>query len=157
MQCKWRTCNQEFLVRILYSYRAVNSTYYLSLHIEHRRKQIVNTAPHTPVPATTVFAREAAPLYLPDLDTFLSKLQAPSFSRFASGVRVGKKIVGSGMFPPMDQLAATGKSIVDLETNSTVSPAWRNRESIIGGISNATLSITVGISYKRKTVHCPYH
>ncbi|KAL5495406.1 hypothetical protein ACEPAI_869 [Sanghuangporus weigelae] len=46
------------------------------------------------------------------------------------------------MFPPMDRLAAAKRSLVDLQTNSIVPPAWRNRTSVLGGVSNAILSIT---------------
>lgn len=101
------------------------------------------TIPHTPVPATTVFAYDAAPLYLPDLDDYISRLKSPSFTSYPTGVRVGKTVIGQGMFPPMDRLAATKKSLVDLEHNSAVAPSWRNRNSIFGGLVNLALGLTV--------------
>lgn len=50
------------------------------------------------------------------------------------------------MFPPMDALAATGKSIEDLETNTTVAPWWRNKTGILGIFNNAILGLTVSCS-----------
>ncbi|KII93751.1 hypothetical protein PLICRDRAFT_101645 [Plicaturopsis crispa FD-325 SS-3] len=46
------------------------------------------------------------------------------------------------MFPPMERLAASGKSIEDLETNYIPAPAWRNRNSIFGSLSNILLGFT---------------
>ncbi|EJD04096.1 uncharacterized protein FOMMEDRAFT_133444 [Fomitiporia mediterranea MF3/22] len=46
------------------------------------------------------------------------------------------------MFPPMDRLTAISRSLVDLETNSSIPPTWENRTSILGGISNTAISIT---------------
>ena len=103
------------------------------------------TVPHTPVPATTIFAYDAAPLHLPDLDSYLSRLPAPSFTPYLTGVRVGKKVTGQGMFPPMDHLAATKRSIADLEHNSKIAPSWRNRNSILGGLVNLALGVTVSV------------
>ncbi|KDR84944.1 hypothetical protein GALMADRAFT_1322109 [Galerina marginata CBS 339.88] len=40
------------------------------------------------------------------------------------------------MFPPLEALAKTGRSIEDLESNSTIAPAWRNRDSLLGGSTN---------------------
>lgn len=51
--------------------------------------------------------------------------------------------MGAGMFPPMDRLAATGKSIQDLENNNVVLPAWKNRNSIFGALLNVVLGVTV--------------
>lgn len=115
----------------------------------HRTTQTVGkarsyiTIPHTPVPATSVFAYDAAPLYLPDLDDYISRLKSPSFTSYPTGVRVGKTVNGQGMFPPMDRLATTKKSLVDLELNSAVAPSWRNRNSIFGGFVNLALGLTV--------------
>lgn len=107
--------------------------------------------PHTPIPATTIFARDAAPLYIPHLDEYISTIPAPSFpslpvvSQYSgSGKGKGKeKTTGSGMFPPMDRLAATGKTLDDLEHNSEVAPGWRNRDTIFGILTSAALGLTV--------------
>lgn len=48
------------------------------------------------------------------------------------------------MFPPMDQLAATKKSLQDLEANNVIAPAWRNRNTIIKGLVDTVLGVTVG-------------
>lgn len=100
---------------------------------------IATPASHIPIPATTIFARDAAPLYLPHLDDYLATLPAPSFPNFPSK----DKKKGVPMFPPMDHLAATGKSLEDLEDNSQVAPWWRNRTSIFGTLTGWALGLTV--------------
>lgn len=101
--------------------------------------------PHSPIPATTVFARNAAPLFIPHLDEYISSIPAPSFPSILSHGRIkGKEIAtGTGMFPPMDRLAATGKTLDDLEHNSQVAPGWRNRDTIFGILVSAALGLTV--------------
>ncbi len=47
------------------------------------------------------------------------------------------------MFPPMDKLAETGKALQDLEYNSVVAPGWRDRNSVLGGLTNLAIGITV--------------
>ena len=81
-----------------------------------------SAAVHRPVPATTLFRRNTAPLYLPKLDKYLSSLPAPEFTKW--GGKGKEKDVP--MFPPMEQLAASKRTIDDLEHNSTVTPAWRD-------------------------------
>lgn len=103
--------------------------------------------PHTPIPLTTILARDAAPLYLPKLDAYIASLLPPSFSHMPCMPKGEEKEVA--MFPPMDTLAATGKSIEDLETNSTVPPWWRNGKGILGTINNAVLGLTVRYSYMK--------
>ncbi|KDQ63598.1 hypothetical protein JAAARDRAFT_119276 [Jaapia argillacea MUCL 33604] len=46
------------------------------------------------------------------------------------------------MFPPFDILAASGKTIDDLEKNSQIAPTWRNRDSILSGLVSIVLGIT---------------
>ncbi|KAH9486975.1 hypothetical protein JR316_0001041 [Psilocybe cubensis] len=89
-----------------------------------------------PVPALSVFSRNAYPLWLPKLDHHIALLSAPYLDD-----GVDSRL--DGMFPPMDDLAKTGRSIDDLETNSTVAPAWRNRTSIIGGSTNFLIGFLV--------------
>ncbi|KJA29472.1 hypothetical protein HYPSUDRAFT_32950 [Hypholoma sublateritium FD-334 SS-4] len=90
--------------------------------------------PHNPVPATVVFARDAFPLSLPKLDRYLSSLPPP---------RLGDEDNDDNgtMFPPLDQLAKTKKSLDDLESNSIVAPAWRNSTSIINTAANLLISL----------------
>ncbi|THH34000.1 hypothetical protein EUX98_g138 [Antrodiella citrinella] len=88
---------------------------------------------HTPIPASVIFSRSAAPLYLSHLDNFIATLPAPSFPILE------KK---GAMFPPMDRLAATGKTLEDLENNNQVAPYWRNRTSIFGTLTGWVLGIT---------------
>ncbi|KAI0322650.1 hypothetical protein OF83DRAFT_1048810 [Amylostereum chailletii] len=92
---------------------------------------------HTPISASTLFSRRAAPLSLPQLDKYISSLEVPSFSvaRHANNTM-------PSMFIPMDKLAASGRSLEDLQANSKVAPAWRNRNSILGSLVGIALGIT---------------
>lgn len=92
-----------------------------------------------PVPATVIFGTGACPLYLPELDNFLSNLPAKTFPPYASNLQVGN----TNIFPPMDLFMAAGKSLKDLENNNVVPPTWRNRNSIFGALVNIVLGITV--------------
>ncbi|KAH8100667.1 hypothetical protein BXZ70DRAFT_1008156 [Cristinia sonorae] len=94
--------------------------------------------PHKPIPASDIFKRNAAPLYLPQLDDYLATLPAPSFPDFPHKGK-GKEVP---MFPPMDQLAASGRTIEDLESNSEIPPWWRNRDSIFGTLKGWALGLT---------------
>lgn len=94
---------------------------------------------HSPIPASVVFSRSAAPLYLPHLDSYLAGLPAPVFPVFLSK----DKSKGAPMFPPMDRLAAAGRTLEDLEDNSEVAPWWRNRVSIFGFLTGWALALTV--------------
>ena len=97
---------------------------------------LVPSSDHTPVPATAVFARRAAPLYLPKLDKYLSSIPPPEFRDIPQSQ--------STMFSPMDKLAETGKSLDDLETN-TRPRTWRNRNTILGSIVSIVLGVTVSL------------
>jgi hypothetical protein len=89
---------------------------------------------HAPVPATVLFARDAAPLHLPKLDKYLSSFPPPRLSQ-----DVDHKVP----FPPMGNLAKLGLSLDDLETNRTKIPAWRNRNNILGSAVNIVLGVMV--------------
>lgn len=93
------------------------------------------TSPHTPIPATVVFARNAPPLSLPKLDKYLSKLRPPLFAEAK-----GKEPV---MFPPMEQLAKTGSTIENLEYNFKPAPWYRNRNTLLGSAVNLIIGTTV--------------
>lgn len=93
------------------------------------------STPHTPIPATVVFARNAPSLSLPKLDEYLSKLIPPSFAHATAKEPT--------MFPPMDQLAKSGSTIEDLEYNLKIAPWYRNRNTLLGSAVNAVLGITV--------------
>ncbi|KAG6814066.1 hypothetical protein H0H92_003113 [Tricholoma furcatifolium] len=96
---------------------------------------------HIPIPSTVVFARNAPPLYLPDLDQFISSMPAPSFSSTAN------------MFPPMNNISSAGKTLDDLEFNSTIAPAWRNRKTLLGIIVSIVLGVTVKSNKSIDTNH----
>jgi hypothetical protein len=98
-------------------------------------------ASHVPVPATTIFARNSAPLYLPKLDAYLSRLERPQFT-IPEGT--GK----TPMFAPMDRLAASGSTIEQLEANSPL-PSFASRNVILGAISTAFVGLTVRFSLNR--------
>lgn len=90
---------------------------------------------HKPVAATVVFSRNAFPLSLPKLDRYLSSLPPPF---------LGDENEATGaMFPPLDQLANTGRSLDDLESNSTIAPTWRNQTSILNSLTNLFISLLV--------------
>ena len=68
---------------------------------------------HKPIPAPVVFSRGAYPLSLPKLDEYLASLPLPLRGSECSSSR-------GGMFPPMDALTKTGRSLEDLETEEPV-------------------------------------
>lgn len=106
--------------------------------------------PHVPVPATVVFGRNAAPLHLPKLDNYLASLSPPVFSP-----QHGQ--ADPRMFPPMDCLAKSERSLDDLEANKTKAPFWRNRKTILGSSLNVILGIMVGQSrYKQLDLMLSY-
>jgi hypothetical protein len=47
------------------------------------------------------------------------------------------------MFPPMEQLAASKRTIDDLEHNSTVIPAWRDRDFWFSLAKDAVIGVVV--------------
>lgn len=107
----------------------------------------LNLAPHTPIPLSQILARNAAPVSLPKLDDYVSSLEMPSFPEchnadIVEGNGKGRAPV-IAMFPPMERLAGT--TLVDLENNAKVAPAWRNRQSIFSSMLNVALGITVRI------------
>ena len=95
-------------------------------------------SPHTPIPAVTVFSRNAAPLFLPKLDDYLAALPPPHFSPPSRG-----RDKDIGIFPPLDRLVSSGRTLEDLETNRPIIPSWRNRQTILGGLVNIFLGIMV--------------
>ena len=112
-----------------------------SLHDKDESERlIVSTAASsniTPVPVTTIFARNAASLYLPQLDKYLAEYPSPPFTP-----RDGK---ATQMFPLVDKLIKSGMTLDDLESNDMLVPVWRNRKNILGVILSATVGILVMI------------
>lgn len=98
-----------------------------------------NFRPHTPIPATIVFAPDAVPLFLPKLDQHIASLPLPSFLPAV----IKEKDLGSSMFSPMDRLVASQRSVEDLENNSGVVPRWRSRRSILSALVNMMLGFLV--------------
>ena len=94
---------------------------------------------HTPIPLTTVFSRKAPALYLPRLDNYISSLPIPSYVASEQT----KRTPTPNMFPPMQALANTKKTLVDLEHNATIPPSWRNCSGIFSTLLNLTIGITV--------------
>lgn len=93
-----------------------------------------HTSKHPPIPARTVFARNAPRLHIPRLDNYVDSLDKPPWEYNADTPQ---------MFHPLDRLAVVGKSLQDLETNSVVLSPLRDRKSIFGGLGNALLGLTV--------------
>jgi hypothetical protein len=100
-----------------------------------------NFRPHTPIPATVVFAPGAPPLFLPKLDERIESLPLTSF---LLPVIKGKDSERA-MFSPMDRLVASKRSIQDLENNSGIIPAWGNRRTILSALVNMMLGLLVCI------------
>jgi len=101
-----------------------------------------NRLTHKPVPAITLFARKAAPLYLPKLDDYLASLEAPRFTPLSGKGKEKETEREPQIFPPMDRLGALGQTIEELEANSPF-PSWKNRGTILGGVVNVFLGLTV--------------
>ena len=95
---------------------------------------------HSPISASTLFSRRAAPLSLPQLDKYISSLPLPAFSTRSRTEADAKR----ERFVPLNRLASTGRSIQSLGTNYKGKPAWRNCHSILGGLVNTVLGVTVG-------------
>lgn len=91
---------------------------------------------HTPVPAQTIFARNACALSLPKLDEYLASLSPPDFPPVICDS-------SKTMFLPMEQLAKAKLSLDDLENNSTVASFWRDRNFIFGRFLSYLLAILV--------------
>lgn len=100
-----------------------------------------NLGIHHPIPATTVFARSALPLSLPALDRYISRLPPSALPSLPPRGKGKDKYYS--MFPPMDRLEATGRTIEDLENNSVVASWWNNRNSILSSLVNGALGVTV--------------
>lgn len=105
---------------------------------QHYKKRRHHPA-HKPVPIIKVFSRRAPPLSLPKLDRYISALPAPFF-RDDEDEKPSEQ-----MFPPMDALGKTGRSLEDLENNSTVTPVWRNSSSIFASSTNFIIGFLVGL------------
>ena len=91
--------------------------------------------PHRPIPATLLFARNAYPLSLPNLDRCLSSLVPPVFSK--------RQDCAGNMFPPLDKLENTGSTLDDLENNTKIPPAWRDRTGILWTMVSFFIDILV--------------
>ncbi|KAG8742759.1 hypothetical protein FRC10_000926 [Ceratobasidium sp. 414] len=72
---------------------------------------------HTPLPVTKLFARNAAPLYLPELDDVLEKLPRSVFTH-------PRQTGAPEPFPPMNLLR--GRRLKDLVYNAEPTPVWRD-------------------------------
>lgn len=103
-----------------------------SIRLETTPVQKPRLGKHAPIPATVLFARDAAPLHLPKLDKYLSSFPPPRFSQV-----VDQEVP----FPPMGNLAKLGMSLEDLETNRTQIPTWRNRNTVLGSAVNIILGL----------------
>lgn len=104
---------------------------------------------HKPVPAQTIFARNACPLSLPKLDECLALLPPPDFHGVVRDSH-------EGMFLPMEKLAKVELSLDDLENNSSVAPFWRDRTLIFGRSLTYLLALLVCESSHINNLHSDY-
>jgi hypothetical protein len=99
------------------------------------------TSPHyPPISASTVFSKNAPPLYLPNLDNYMSSLPPAHFSALNN-----RSPSGMNMFPPMNLLENSGKTIEDLERNIVLAPSWTKRTTIFKGLAGISLGLAVRI------------
>ncbi|KAG8849341.1 hypothetical protein FRB96_000877 [Tulasnella sp. 330] len=121
--------------------------------IPHRHHS--NSPP--PVEATELFSYRAAALSLPELDRYIEELPEPQFSQPKDQAKGVSSII-EGMshhgpvdegrqnkltpkkFPPLDLL--DGANIMDLRNNSSVPPAWRDRNSLFSVVTGWVLGLT---------------
>ncbi|GJJ08809.1 hypothetical protein Clacol_003028 [Clathrus columnatus] len=98
---------------------------------------------HNPIAAKTVFSRGAAPLSLPALDKYLSKAPQPKFTPFFTPKSTNSKgkPSESNIFPPLDLLQASKKTLDDLEKNTTVPSFFRSRSAIFAALLNVFTGI----------------
>ncbi|KAG8682932.1 hypothetical protein FRC09_016427, partial [Ceratobasidium sp. 395] len=89
---------------------------------------------HTPLPVTKLFARNAAPLYLPALDDVLGKLPRAKFT-YPKPTKTGFP----EPFPPLNLLR--GRRLKDLVHNAEPMPVWRDWNSVGSTLVNWALSI----------------
>lgn len=74
-----------------------------------------------PIPSSEVFSPSAPTLFLPALDSLLSRIPAPVFTSFPGPE--------PSMFPALDQLSK-GRSLADMMYNTRIPPVWKSRSSI---------------------------
>ncbi|KAG8679292.1 hypothetical protein FRC08_017070, partial [Ceratobasidium sp. 394] len=89
---------------------------------------------HTPLPVTKLFARDAAPLYLPELDDLLEKLPRFEFTHLKR-----TKTGAPEPLPPMNLLQ--GRRLKDLVYNAEPTPVWRDWNTLGSTLVNWALSI----------------
>jgi hypothetical protein len=95
---------------------------------------------YPPVSASTVFSRNAPPLYLPNLNDYIASFPAPHLSAL-----INRSPSGMNMFPPMNLLENSGKTIERLERNEALAPPWISRTTIFEGLANISLGLAVRI------------
>jgi hypothetical protein len=67
------------------------------------------------------------------LDRYLSSLVPPVFSS-------KQHDCGGTMFPPLDKLENTGITLDDLENNTKIPPAWRDKTNILWTMASLFIS-----------------
>lgn len=102
-----------------------------------------------PIEGEQLFSRNAPVLSLSALDDYLAQIPAPNFSPIpdSSTVTAPTEKPSSAlsiprMFPPLQELSK-GKSLADLMYNRSVTPSWRNRNSIFGFVSVERITSSV--------------
>ncbi|KAH7318861.1 hypothetical protein B0J17DRAFT_773208 [Rhizoctonia solani] len=90
---------------------------------------------HETIPIAKLFARNAAPLHLPELDDWLGKLPRFEFT-YPKATHADS---APKPFPPLDLLK--GERLKDLIHNSPPTPLWRDWNSVGSTLVNLALSI----------------
>lgn len=100
----------------------------------------------SPVGATTLFSRNAAPLSLPELDSYIESFPPVVFSRHSNDPREenGPSKTESSKFPPFELLA--NRTLVDLKNNRPEPPIWKDRNTLFGVVSLVTLLISTPLT-----------
>lgn len=89
----------------------------------------------SPVGATTLFSRDAAPLSVPELDSYIESLPEVVFSGPSNDDRGknGASAWESSKFPPFELL--TNRTLIDLKNNRPEPPIWKDRNALFGMVS----------------------
>ncbi|KAG8691132.1 hypothetical protein FRC11_006552 [Ceratobasidium sp. 423] len=108
-------------------------------HSPETPKAHVASNDHKTIPITKLFARDAAPLHLPELDEWLGKLPRFQFTY----PKANHLDPAPKPFPPLDLLK--GERLKDLVHNSPPTPLWRDWNSI-----GSTITVVIGYDIKAR-------
>ncbi|KAG8948531.1 hypothetical protein FRC04_009741 [Tulasnella sp. 424] len=95
----------------------------------------------SPVGATTLFSSDAAPLSVPELDSYIESLPKVVFSGPSNDDqgKNGASAWESSKFPPFELLA--NRTLVDLKNNRPEPPIWKDRNALFGMVTGWVLGL----------------